>query len=463
MRAPAVWLASAALLGACSGPTPPDDPLRARLLAEGVYSPQRRAQGMDELVQLGQLLFFDRELSGNRNIACATCHLPAEHAADDRPIAVGERGGLLFRNTLEPFNRTFIDVLFWDGRVGRVDGHVYAPVPLPDGIETPLEAQALLPMLDRREMRGQPGDTAADGRANELAAFDDDDPEGVWAAVMERLLALPGYHDAFFLAYPRVPREELTIVHVARALVAFERHLWELTDTTFDQFLRGEADFTPFDAARDGAELFFGDAGCSGCHGGPLLSDGRFHNLAVPQIGPGADGSGRDLGRAEITGAGADRYAFRTPPLRNVALTAPYMHDGAYSTLEQVIRHHLDPAGSLARYDASFLPEELRSQVHHELDEEMLATIDPALAPRRELSPHEVSALIAFLQTLDSFVELRVGPGAGVPFEVPSGLPVDGFVRGFFDTGPELDVGPGFGRDASIDFGRDAGALDVAR
>jgi cytochrome c peroxidase len=395
-----------------------------------VYSPVRVGHGMTAEARLGQLLFFDRELSGNRNIACATCHLPEEHAADDRNIAVGQGGAPLFRNTIEPFNRAFADSLFWDGRVELIDGVVHTPVPVPAEADTLLVAQALLPMLDRDEMRGRPGDIAVDGRANELALIDDADVEAIWAAVLARLLDLPGYITAFFEAYPSVAIEELSIVHVARAIVAFEQHLWELTDTPFDRYLgtTGVAgdDVALQGPAYEGAELFFGDAGCSRCHGGPLLSDGGYHNIAVPQIGPGADGTGLDLGRAVVTGRVRDRFAFRTPPLRNVALTAPYMHDGAFFDLASTVRHHLDPAGSLAAYDGAFLPAELAAQVHHEHDSERLAAIDPDLRPLRVLSDRDVDNLVAFLDTLSSSVELGVFPGAGVPPEVPSGLPIDG-------------------------------------
>jgi len=128
---------------------------------------------------------------------------------------------------------------------------------------------------------------------------------------------------------------------------------WTTTDTAFDSFLRGRpmldaVTAEPDPEALDGADLFFGDAGCADCHSGPLLSDMEFHNIGVPQIGPGKDpATGLDEGRFLVTGDRADRFAFRTPPLRNVDLTGPYMHDGAFATLEEVIRHHADPEASL--------------------------------------------------------------------------------------------------------------------
>jgi len=403
--------------------------LRAELAAAGAYSPRHVVIGDDALVDLGQTLFFDRELSGNRNIACATCHLPLLHATDARHLSVGQDGARLSRASLELFNRNEASALFWDGRVELKSGRIVAPVALPDGIRTLLEAQALLPLLDRHEMRGALSDIASDGRPNELAALADDAPEPVWAAIVARIVALDGYRPLFAAAFPDVRFEDVTIVHVARAIAAFEQRLWELTDTPFDDYL-GSVSVPPKDDAlndveRRGAELFFGEAGCASCHGGPLLSDGAYHAIGVPQLGPGRDELHRDLGRFAVTGDPRDRFAFRTPPLRNVALTAPYMHDGAYDDLTEAVRHHLDPAGALARYDGAHLPSDLASQVHHELDADLAAAIDPATAPPRPLSEEEVAAIVVFLGALTARTELTLPASAGAPRSVPSGLPVE--------------------------------------
>jgi cytochrome c peroxidase len=419
---PALLCALALLSSACA------PSLRERIEAAQVYSPRRAQAGNEAVVRLGNLLFFDRELSGNRNIACSSCHLPAFHAGDLRQLGVGQRGTTLPRNTLEPFNRSFATALFWDGRVEwAADGTIRSPAPPPAGIDGLLEAQAILPLLDREEMRGHAGDVASDGSANELAVIADADPDAVWDAVMDRLLALEGYRDAFRAAYPSVPEDELSIVHVARALAAFEMFLWELSDTSFDRFI-GSAATTPDDAAlagdaRRGADLFFGDAGCDRCHNGPLLSDGEFHNIGVPQLGPGADPStGLDEGRFRVTGDPNDRFAFRTPPLRNVALTGPWMHNGAYDTLEEAIAHHSDPAAYLMSY-------ENRSgvAVHDDVAtiEAILSTLSPDAAALRELSSDDVYYLSQFLASLSSDTETSVFPEAGIPLSVPSGLPID--------------------------------------
>ncbi|MFO0685669.1 MAG: cytochrome c peroxidase [Sandaracinus sp.] len=413
------------LLVACE-PSPGD--LRARVAAAGVYSPRRVEVGNAALVELGQLLFFDAELSGNRDIACATCHLPSLHASDARHLSVGRDGQRLSRASVDLFNRGGLDAMFWDGRLRRERGTIVGPVALPSGLRSLLEAQALLPLLDRREMRGLAGDTARDGEPNELAAMDDADREAIWTAIVARLVAIPGYRERFAAAFPEVPTAEITIVHVARAIAAFESRLWELTDTSFDDYLGSVSepgrDDAIDDLARQGAVLFFGDAGCARCHDGPLLSDGGFHDIGVPQIGPGRDEAHLDEGRFAVTHDPADRFAFRTPPLRNVWMTAPYMHDGAYDTLDAAVRHHLDPERSLTRYDGATLPADLAGQVHHEQDVAILANLDPDTRPLRPLSEDEISALLVFLGTLSSRTEQFLPPGAGAPRDVPSGLTV---------------------------------------
>ncbi|MEZ4339659.1 MAG: cytochrome c peroxidase [Sandaracinaceae bacterium] len=401
--------------------------VRTTLAEAGVYSPVRNTLGDEAEVHLGQILFFDPKLSGNRNIACATCHLPGFHAVDGQPLGRGQGGvgtgparaggPTLPRAVIAPFNRSFVTAFLWDGRVEDLpDGTIRAPVPLPDGLEGAMEAQVLMPLLDRDEMRGQLGD-------NDLADLSDDHPAAIWNAIVARLLAFDDYVQLFEDAYPG---ETPTIVHVSRAIVAFERQIWDITDTAFDQFLTPNPfdDAGPTDPlALTGMELFFGDAGCARCHGGPLLSDMEFHNIGVPQLGPGKDPStGLDEGRALVTGNPADRFAFRTPPLRNVALTAPYMHDGAYWSLEDAIRHHLSPEEHLRSYA---LPSGSPGELHADpatLDA-ILATLDQNITPHRELDEFDVSALAAFLQSLTSFTELRLDPAIGIPRSLPSGLP----------------------------------------
>lgn len=415
----------------CAG----EDP-RVGIRAAGVFSPSRTGTQSPGIVELGQLLFFDPELSGNRDVACASCHMPVDHAHDSQPVGRGvgasgtgharEGGVMLPRHTLAPFNRSFARRLLWDGRVEELDDKslriLLAPnveLPIPEGIETPLEAQALLPILDRHEMRGQDGDVGATGLANELASLPDDDPRAVWDAVMARLMAIPAYRVRFAGAFPSVPEGEHGIEHLVRAIARFEMRLWDLTDTPFDRYLGTEhtkpRDDVMSDAALRGATLFFGDAGCARCHNGPLLSDESFHNVGVPPVGPGFDGE-LDEGRARVTGDPADRFAFRTPALRNVALTAPYFHNGSVDWLRDAVELHLDPARFVQGATGS------RESPAPADVEAVLATLDPQAEPLVQLSPDEINDLVSFLEALSSDSEQGVFPGAGEPAEVPSGL-----------------------------------------
>ncbi len=424
-----VWVAVLCLAAAgCSRGS-----LRDRLTAAGVYSPARNDTVPQAMIDLGQLLFFDPELSGNRDVACSSCHLPVDHAGDGLPLGRSEGatgaghnrhgGHALPRNTPSPFNRSFATALFWDGRIERMpDGTLRAPVALPDGIETPGQAQALMPLITRDEMRGQDGDLDVNGAPNELARIADDDPAAVWDGVMARLMAIPGYRDAFEAAFPDVPAGEHTIAHAVRAIERFEMHLWELTDTPFDRYL-GSEESPPNDRelsaeAQRGALLFFGPAGCDRCHDGPLLSDGSYHNIGVFPVG-------MDEGRFVVTSNPNDRFAFRTPPLRNVALTGPYMHDGAVETLADAIHQHIAPGETLDQ--GLTLPDGTPVSVDAPTADAIRATIDPDVRPLRSLNSDELAALVAFLQALSSDTEATgLPPFAGEPTSVPSGLAVQG-------------------------------------
>lgn len=428
------------IAASCAALACSDDDLRERIEAAGVYSPARNDRFPSARTALGQLLFFDPELSGNRNVACSSCHLPVDHAGDGQVLGRGQGasgagterhgGAPLPRNVVSPFNRTFARALLWDGRVERLeDGTIRAPVPLPDGIETLLEAQALLPLLDRNEMRGYEGDLDVRGDPNELAAIPDDESAAVWDAIMARLMAIPEYRALFAEAFPDVPEGEHDIVHVARAIARFEVRLWDLTDTPFDAFLGNEhippreQSLTP--QARRGAELFFGDAGCYRCHNGPLLGDDGFHNIGVPPVGPGIDGQ-PDEGRALVTGDPRDRFAFRTPPLRNVALTGPYMHNGSVPSLRMAIEQHLYPEFMLEG-PVYVGPDGEAVHLDPALAEQVRATIDPDVRPLRGLAEDEIDALEEFLLALNSMTEeFGLPDRAGEPISVPSGLPVQG-------------------------------------
>jgi cytochrome c peroxidase len=293
----------------------------------------------------------------------------------------------------------------------------------------------MFPVTSRDEMRGNRGDIDIFGRPNELAAMVDYKSQPIWNALMKRLLMIPGYVDLFKAAYPDVSADQLGFQHAANALAAYEIAVFTFEDSPFDRYIQGDRSALS-DEAKAGALLFYGEAGCSSCHSTGLLTDQDFHNIAVPQVG---DGKGReqpfDLGRARETGNDCDRYAFRTPPLRNVALSGPWMHDGAFTTLDATVRHHLNPQASLMNYDANQLAELMADTCQDQ--PEALAAIMKWYTNKNasegvQLSDEEIDFLIAFLDSLTSPNALDLSNT--IPTSVPSGLPVGGNITNTLTT-----------------------------
>ncbi len=394
-------------------------------------------------IALGRALFFDPELSGNRDIACATCHHPALNSGDNLSLSLGtgatglgtdrELGygrNIIPRNAPELFNRGGAEwhSFFWDGRVaGSPEEGFTTPAgdQLPAGLTSALAAQAMFPVTSRDEMRGAQGDLDINGQPNELAEMADDDLVSIWNGIMTRLLTIPEYVELFQAAYPDISVEELGFQHAANAMAAFEVDAFTLLDSPWDRYLAGDEDALS-GAAMRGAILFYGQAGCSRCHAGSLMTDQQFHNIGVPQLGPGKVDKEIDTGRFLETGADHDKFAFRTPPLRNVALTGPWMHNGAYINLVDVIHHHMSPTESLLNYDPSplnaLIPNARTDDVATKM--EVLSTLDPLMQTRLELTDGQVEDLLAFLNALTSPTALNLRNS--VPPTVPSGLRVDG-------------------------------------
>jgi cytochrome c peroxidase len=392
-----------------------------------------------EMISLGEALFWDREFSGNRDVSCAPCHHPLAATGDDLSVSIGVGGqgfagdrqlgegrDLIPRNAPEIFNRGADGwhTMFWDGRVsGGYDDDFTSPAgdSLPQGLENVVAVQAMFPVTSREEMRGDEGDFDVFGKLNELALLSDDDLRGIWAGLMDRLLAIEEYQELFTAAYPDIPLEWLRFQQAANAMAAYEMALFTQADSPWDRFLAGDQEALSA-GARQGAFLFYGDAGCSRCHNGSLLTDQEYHNIGVPQIGPGKGGEAPlDFGRGRVSGQDIDRYAFRTPPLRNVAVTGPWMHNGAYTTLEAAVRHHLDPVSALESYDAGQLDPMVRDSVQSIPG--LLTTLDPLVSTPLELTDQEVADLLLFLQALGS--PPAEDACALIPDSVPSGLPVD--------------------------------------
>jgi cytochrome c peroxidase len=399
-------------------------------------------------VALGRNLFFDKVLSGNRNIACASCHQPAVATGDGLSLALGEGAvgmapnrvatasvQVIARNAPPLFALGHQGVLFRDGRVQRdpATGALTTPEPVLNGptptrpdltapLTTALAAQALFPVATHAEMRGETG-------TNELANAPDN--VTVWALIMARLVGtqngtqggIAEYRTEFQAAFPAVTSFDLlTFSHAAQAIAAFEIATFTLLDTPFDQYLAGNLQALSAQQ-KSGALVFSGRGRCVQCHKGPLLSDESFHALAIPQLGPGAGGEPDDRGRALISGDTRDNYRFRTPPLRNVGTTGPYMHDGAFVTLDRILQHYRNPAQSLQSYTGSELTPALQATVDHDptRDQARLAAVDPIIGPGIPLSPQDTQDLIAFLGAL---TDPAATSAASVPATVPSGLPV---------------------------------------
>lgn len=408
-------------------------------------------------VELGRFLFFDKILSGNLNISCATCHHPMAATGDGLSLSVGEgaRGLGVTRDTgygdhaivervprnapplfnlgAREFFRLFLD--------GRVEENAAAPSgfdtpagdDLPAGLENVLAAQAMFPVTSATEMAGQAGENEqADAAARGQLAGEG----GVWDLIARKLQAIPEYVDLFRAAYPGeidLPGD-ISFVHAANAIAAYEASAWRSDNSPFDRFLRGDPRALSREA-RQGMRLFYGEARCGTCHTGTFQTDHSFHPIAMPQIGPGkgdnqagyADGRD-DFGRERVTGERRDRFRFRTPALRNVALTAPYGHAGAYDTLEAVVRHYIDPVAALRAYDTGQAVLPTREDLDAldfvvQNDPQRLDAIAAAnTAFTLDLGEREVQALLAFLHALTdpAAQDLR----SDVPAAVPSGLPV---------------------------------------
>ena len=400
--------------------------------------------------KIGQLLFYDKILSGNRNISCGTCHHHRFGGTDGLSLGIGEGGvGVgpdrhpgsgesrirkrVPRNASALWNLAAkkFTVLFHDGRLAIADDfdngfNTPAEEWLPHGLETVLGTQAIFPMTAQFEMAGNP-------KENEVAGALHDRIDAVWPILAKRVRVIPEYGQMFVETFDDIDTaKEVTIAHIGEALAAFIAIEFRSDDSPFDAFLAGdETALTPMQ--RRGADLFYGKAGCADCHSGSLLTDQKFHALAIPPFGPGRtrrfDPYTRDVGRMGETDDLADAYRFRTPSLRNIALTAPYGHNGAYPDLEGIIRHHLDPQGSFDAWQQDFaqLPEApwlapidfVVWQDRFEIAR-VRAKID--IAPRA-LADDEVAALVDFMGALTG--ASASNPLFGVPDTVPSGLPVD--------------------------------------
>ena len=445
-------LSAVACVDATVGVTPPpggerslDDQVRAQISGWGVI-PILPVNAQDPVVvDLGKLLFFDKILSGNRDVSCATCHSPLASSGDAQSLAVGT-GAVLAngsrtlgtgrqftpRNAPSLFNSALGSFyIFWDGRLSEQLGAGRFQTPsdltLPSGLSGLLAAQAMVPVTNRVEMRGAAGDRDVAGALNEIAQIPDGQNSAIWDAAMRRVLAIAAYQQKFNAAFPGVPTNQLGFQHAANAIAAFEAQTFTKSKSPFDRYLARDDNALSTEAKR-GALLFFGKALCSSCHNGALLGSQSFANAGVPQLGPGTGSSAPlDAGREDLFSGvktSTPQFLFRIPPLRNVELSAPYMHNGVYATLETVVRHYNNVDSALKAFDPSELDPSLRSSYHGDAATiaKVRASLDGRLQRPMGLTADEQSQIVAFLKSLTdpSARDMR----AVIPASVPSGLPV---------------------------------------
>ena len=423
-----------------------DFKLRKQLHRAGVESVEPPAEQDPALVELGRNMFFDPELSGPRNISCATCHNPLLGSADGQSQSRGQGaiglgparradGDIFFeflpRNALSLWNRGVPgwDVMFWDGRLGgNQEEGFFSPAgdDTPQDVANALALFGVIPITPDQEMRGFPGQDDIFGNNNELSELSNGDFPVIWDLVTARIVNSPGYDNLLAAAFPDKSYADVDISDLVNALGAFQTEAFTALDAPFDRYLAGDNDALSRSAKR-GASLFYGRANCSSCHAGGLQTDFGFHSIGAPQVGGGRPGfEPLDLGREETTGLIENRFEFRTPSLRNIELEGPWFHNGAYADLEDAVRHHLDPAAALAVYDDSQVEPELRGTFVDDpaVIDELLATVSPKLAVQgRPLSDRDVKDLMSFLSALTDPGSLNLFEL--VPDELPSGLPLN--------------------------------------
>jgi cytochrome c peroxidase len=471
------------VFAAAAGPSDPVDARLPGLLRESGFTGRiesmlqgRLGRPIDpELADLGRLLFFDKILSLHSDNGCAGCHAPSSGFGDTQSIAIGIQNNDLVgpnrsgprnqRRTPTIVNAAFFPALMWNGRFFAASGDPFDNsrgfvFPLPEGatrfpprdpvIDTLLTAQAHLPATELVESAGFTGtagtldplfDQFDDGQGERVPPPDASGfrNEPIRRVVLQRLDSSPSYRALFARSFPAAAAgRPIDFSMVSRAVAEFELTL-VLADAPIDRFARGDATSLSRREKR-GALLFFDKARCVQCHAvsgssNEMFSDFRMHVLAVPQIAPAFglgtgnvvfDGPGQDedFGLEQVTGNPADRYRFRTSPLRNVSLQPAFFHNGAYTRLEDAIDHHLHAIDSARQYDP------VRAGVDADLAqrlgpaEPMLSRVDPLIRHPPELTAAEFEDLVAFVKT--GLLDPRAGRRhlcSLIPAALPSGMP----------------------------------------
>ena len=435
-----------------------------------------------DLADLGRLIYFDNIQGLHDDNSCAACHAPAFGFGDTGSIAIGTQNNNVVgprrtgprnqRKAPPVINSAFFPKLMLNSRFKAVSGDPFDnslgfEFPPPEGttrfpphhpkIKTLLAAQGHIPQTELTEMAGFTG--TAGTIAPEFDQFDDGFGSALPAAapdgfrnepirddVLARFNASPEYRDLFRHVFRHESKhgddERIQFQMIARAIAEFQTSL-TFANAPIDRFARGEHSAMTT-AQKRGALLFFGKAGCVSCHAtagqsNEMFSDFENHVLGVPQIAPvfGAGtgnvkfdgpGSDEDFGAEQVTGNPADRYKFRSSPLRNIAVQPAFFHNGAFIRLEDAIRHHLDPEASALHYDphAAGVDSDLALRVGPV--QPVLDRLDPRVRQPLALTSREFSDLVAFVR--GGLLDPRAKPSvlcSLVPRSVPSGRPVARF------------------------------------
>lgn len=481
IRSAAMSFAAAALLSACGGDDSEDNSVAAPLTLDQKVALVTKANGISgdpttgrtlptiasPKAQLGMQLFFTKALGGDLDSACVSCHHPLLGGGDNLSLSIGveailpdllgpgrehrmdghdyDAGPTVPRNAPSTFNIVFYDeVLFHDGRVESLDKANHNGEG--DAIRTPdssfgvadtdaganlSTAQARFPVTSPEEMRGHSFESG-NSNASLRTALEDrlkGEDAGTELAAMNNWLA------AFQigLEQPVGTAEDLiTYNNIADALATYQNSQ-VLVDNPWKAYLAGDKSSISADAKR-GALLFYtpvekGGAGCGGCHSGDFFTDEQFHVVAMPQVGRGkGDGviapHDNDYGRWRETGEDDDKFAFRTPHLLNVAKTGPWGHAGAYTSLEGVVRHHLNPQLAFDNYDLNQLEPFVQTDnyffnTNQALEQlETLRLAGKSKLVNAELNDEKVDQLLAFLNALtDPCLEERECMAKWIPGE----------------------------------------------
>ncbi len=400
---------------------------------------------------LGKSLFFDKILSGNKNISCASCHNPLLGTSDRLSLGIGEGGtGLAMfrnagkmnsrvhervpRNSPHLFNLSDKDIsfLFHDGRISKNKNYpsgILSPAKedLPEGLESLLSAQALFPPTSNTEMAGQGVENDISKYAEEGKLFGEN---SVWGVLTRRIRSNREYVRMFKASFQDIKKAtDIKEIHIANALGEYEKIAYRSKNSPYDQYMRGDMDALSEKQIK-GMQVFNGKGRCIECHSGSNFTDNKFHSIALPSIGEGkghGDKKIEDFGRMGVTNSLDDIYKFRTPSLRNLSLTGPYGHNGAYKSIKGIIEHHLNPKKGLRNYN---LNKALLSQAEifegrdnialtKIINTKIFNTCDLEVV---ELSNEEVGLLEDFLHSLTE--RKFVDASHLIPKSVPSGLDI---------------------------------------